>query len=158
MAWPLLSAGCILREEEVEPTDLTIEILKGIRDEVRETNVRIDGVRDEVRETNARVDGLRDEVRETNARVDGLRDEMRETNARVDRLRDELTGDLRSTNAHLARLEHRQVESEVRLATELVAVAGAVREVRDLLRDDLAVRHRIDDHERRLVALESRGH
>jgi hypothetical protein len=129
MAWPLLLVGCILREEDVEPTDLTIEILKGIRDEVREANVRIDGVRDEVRETNAR----------------------------VDRLRDELTGELRSTNTRLDRLEHRQVESEVRIATELVGVAGAVREVRDLLRDDLAVRHRIDDHERRIAALETRG-
>jgi hypothetical protein len=36
----------------------------------------------------------------------------------------------------------------VRLATEIVGVAGAVREVRDLLREDRALRGRVDDHER----------
>jgi hypothetical protein len=33
---------------------------------------------------------------------------------------------------------------------------GAVRELRDLLRDDLALRARVDDHERRLLAVERR--
>jgi hypothetical protein len=114
MAWLLLGVGSILMEDDVDPTDLTIEILRGIRDEVRETN------------------------------------------ARVDRLRDELTGELRTTNARLERVEQRQVEGEMRLATELVAVAGAVREVRDVVREDLAVRQRVDDHERRIAALEAR--
>jgi hypothetical protein len=74
----------------MDPTDLTIEILKDIRDATRATNDRIDL-------TNA---GLGEVVE------------------RIDRL------------------EGRQTETEVRLTTELVAVAGAVREVRDLLRDD----------------------
>ncbi|HEY1691485.1 MAG TPA: hypothetical protein VGG39_04965 [Polyangiaceae bacterium] len=62
----------------MEPTDLTIEILKGIREEAHKTNERLDDLRD------------------------------------------------------------RQTATEVRLATELVGVAGAVREVRDLLREGLA--------------------
>ena len=108
----------------MQPTDLTTEILKGIRDEVK-------GVR-------ADVTGLRDEVKGVRADVTGLRDEVRETNARLDRL------------------ERRQANTEIRLATEVVAVADAVRDVRDLLREDLSLRHRLDDHERRLTAVEER--
>jgi hypothetical protein len=91
----------------MEPTDLTIEILKGIREEARMTNERLDELRRDM----------------------------------VDRIE---------------RVERRQTETEVRLATELVAVGGAVREVRDLLREDRALRDRVDDHERRLVAVERR--
>jgi len=82
----------------MQPTDLTIEILKGIRDEVRTTNTNLEALR-----------------ADTGARIEALR---ADTNARFDQL------------------ERRQVETEVRLSTELVAVVGAVREVRDLLRED----------------------
>jgi uncharacterized protein YPO0396 len=98
----------------MEPTDLTIELLKSIRDEAHQTNERID---------------------QTNARLDELRTDL------VDRIE---------------RVERRQTETEVRLASELVAVGGAVREVRDLLREDHALRDRVDDHERRLTAVERR--
>ncbi|MGO9836038.1 MAG: hypothetical protein ACLP1X_17685 [Polyangiaceae bacterium] len=80
----------------MEPTDVTIEVLKGIRDEVRGTNARLD------------------------------------------------------------RVERRQADTEVRLATELVAVVDAVHEVRDLLREDRQLRDRVADHERRLTAVETR--
>ena len=86
----------------MEPTDLTIEILKGIRDEVR-------GVREEVHDLRA----------EMNERIDRTNERLDQTNERLDGLRD------------------RQTATEVRLATELVGVAGAVREVRDLLRGAL---------------------
>jgi hypothetical protein len=105
----------------MQPTDLTIEILKGIRDEVRATNIRVDGLRDELRGTNDRVDG-------TNLRIDALREET----------------------------ARRFNESETRMSSELLAVAGAVREVRDLLRDDRQVRGQVIDHERRLSAIENR--
>ena len=88
----------------MEPTDLTIEILKDIRDESRKTNERVDALQSEMKQ-------FRGEARQT----------------------------------------------EVRLATELVAVAGAVREVRDLLREDRVLRDRVDDHERRIVAMEHRA-
>jgi hypothetical protein len=91
----------------MEPTDLTIEILRGIRDEVHQTNERLDELRTDL----------------------------------VDRVE---------------RVERRQTETEVRLASELVAVGGAVREVRDLLREDRVLRDRVDDHERRLSAVERR--
>lgn len=49
-----------------------------------------------------------------------IRDEIKRTNERLER-----------TNERLERIEKRQTESEVRLATELVAVAGAVHELRE---------------------------
>ena len=66
----------------MQPTDLTIEILKGIRDEVRTTNTNLEALR-----------------ADTGARIEALR---ADTNARFDQL------------------ERRQVETEVRLSTELV--------------------------------------
>ncbi len=94
----------------MEATDVTIEILKSIRDEVRGVAERVGGVSD---------------------RLDGLA-------TRVDRL------------------EQRQTHSEVRIATELLAVVGAVNEVRDVIREELAVRRQVDDHEGRLRAIGSR--
>ena len=75
-----------------------------------------------------------------------IRDELKGTNVRLDRV-----------ESGVAAVENRQTETEVRLATEIVAVARAVGEVRDLLRDGLAIRAQVDDHERRLSALEKRG-
>ena len=63
-----------------------------------------------------------------------------------------------STCAPLSReLERCQVESETRLATELVAVAGVVSGLRDDLRQDRALREQLHDHERRLRAIEARA-
>jgi chromosome segregation ATPase len=105
----------------MESTDLTIEILKGIRDEVRTTNTRIEALRGD-----------------TNARFDETNQRLSEANQRLDRL------------------ERRHTETDVRLSTELVAVVGAVREVRDLLREDRILQGRVDDHERRIAAIETR--
>ena len=108
----------------MQPTDVTVEILKSIRDEVQGLRADVHGLSAEVHGTNDRLDG-------TNDRLDG-------------------------TNDRLGRLERRQTETEVRLSTELVAVVGAVREVRDLLREDLGLRARVEDHERRITAVETR--
>jgi len=59
-----------------------------------------------------------------------IRDELKGTNVRLDRV-----------ESRVAAVENRQTETEVRLATEIIAVAGAVG----------------DDHERRPAAFERRG-
>ncbi len=122
----------------MEPTGLTIEILRDIRDEIRGTNARIDA-------TNARLDG-------TNARLDATNDHLDALGGRVD----VLGGKVDVTNGRIERLERRQTDMEIRLSTEIVAVVGAVNEVRDLLREDRHLRARVDDHERRLAAVETR--
>ncbi|MER2563805.1 MAG: hypothetical protein ABTQ32_23950 [Myxococcaceae bacterium] len=53
----------------MEPTDITIEILKGIRDEGRKTNERID-------DTNSRLDGLSGRVDSLAEHVDQLGEEL----------------------------------------------------------------------------------
>ena len=102
----------------MEPTDPTVEILKGIREDTRE-------MRESLKQTN-------EELRKTRVVLD----------ARIDTLRDDMN--------------RRTTELEVRVASELVGVAGAVREVRDMLRDDLRLRDRVEDHERRIAAMEQR--
>lgn len=60
------------------------------------------------------------------------------------------------TNERLDRLERRQTETELRLATELTEVAHAVHRLTDVVRADRELRSAVDDHERRLRALEDR--
>jgi len=67
-----------------------------------------------------------------------------------------INGRLDETNTRLDRLDRRHVEAEVLLSTELLALTGTVREVRDLLRDDRGARDRVDDHERRIGVIEGR--
>jgi hypothetical protein len=90
---------------------------------------------------------IRDEMRATRLE---LRDEIRA-------LREEHSASLSELNDHVDQLERRQTEDAVRLSTEVVALASAVREVRDLLRDQHIERERLEDHERRLRALEKRS-
>jgi septal ring factor EnvC (AmiA/AmiB activator) len=62
--------------------------------------------------------------------------------------------EIRETNERLDRLERRQTETEVRLATELVAVAQAVGELKTLLDTRLQLRDTVADHEQRLANVE----
>jgi len=127
----------------MQPTDVAVEILKSIRDEVQ-------GLRAEVHSTNERLEGTNERLEGTNERLEGLADEVQGLRADTVQRFDE-------TNDRLGRLERRQTESDVRQSTELMAVVGAVREVRDLLGEDLGLRARVDDHERRIAAVEARA-
>jgi hypothetical protein len=91
-----------------------------------------------------------DAVTGTNVRID-------ETNARLEQMDVRLTARLDETNAAVAALARRQTETEVRLSTEIVEVARAVNGVRDLLRERLDDRGRVDDHERRIGELERKS-
>lgn len=46
----------------MEPTDLTVVILREIRDEIRATNGRVDQTNSRLDQTNSRLDELRDEL------------------------------------------------------------------------------------------------
>jgi hypothetical protein len=76
--------------------DLTVEILKQIRDEIRKTNERL-------------------------GTVEG----------RLGSLEAALGSRIDQTNHRLSMLEERQTATEMRLATELFAVVGAIHELRD---------------------------
>lgn len=98
----------------MEPTDLTIEILKSIRDEIRTSNERLERLE-------------------------------RTTNDRFERL-----------EGRFESLERRQTETEVRLATEIVAVANAIHTVKDLLASRLEVYDQVQKLETRVTAIEAR--
>jgi hypothetical protein len=49
--------------KDMQPSDLTIEILRGIRDEVRQTNARLDQTNARLDQTNARpATGVRHDI------------------------------------------------------------------------------------------------
>jgi chromosome segregation ATPase len=78
----------------MEPTDLTVTILREIRDEIRETNRRLE-----------------------------------ETQQHLDQTKDEL-------GRHI-------VESEIRTATAITSLAGAIQDVKSLLQERLDLRDRV---------------
>lgn len=79
-----------------------------------------------------------------------IRDEVRSTKV-------ELKAEIGQTNERLDRLERRQVETEVRLATELTSVVGAIRDLKDAVVADRELRRDIADHERRIQQLEAKS-
>ncbi|MBI5516527.1 MAG: hypothetical protein HY909_22270 [Deltaproteobacteria bacterium] len=84
---------------------------------------------------------MADKVSPTLRVLQEIRDELKQHRA----LLQEHRGLLQEHGTRLGALERRQGETETRLATELIAVAHAVTEVRDLLRDRLDQRDRIED-------------
>jgi hypothetical protein len=68
----------------------------------------------------------------------------------------QIRDEIRKTNERLDRVEKRQNESEIRVATEIIALAGVVREVRDLFKEDRATREAVQKHETRFTEMEQR--
>jgi hypothetical protein len=96
---------------------------------------------------------IRDEARKTNVRLDQTVERLDVT---VDRL-DQTVERLDQTVDRLGRVEKRQVEMEIRLATELPSVVGAIHELRDVMLEDRTLRSDVADHEMRIRRLEGRG-
>jgi hypothetical protein len=72
-----------------------------------------------------------------------IRDQIQGTNERLEQ-----------TNARLEEVAQRQVESEMRVATELVAVRHSVDHLADLFRADRSLRSDVDDLKSRVANLE----
>ncbi|MFO0611831.1 MAG: hypothetical protein U0414_04525 [Polyangiaceae bacterium] len=79
-----------------------------------------------------------------------IRDGLGDVNQRLDQTNQRLDGAIE----RLDRLERRQVETEIRLATELTSVVGAIRDLKDAVLADRHLRADVEDHERRIRALE----
>ena len=78
-----------------------------------------------------------------------IRDEIRAT-------RTELSSRIDSTNERLERLERRQAETEIRLSTEIVATVGAINSLKDVVVQAITDGKQVNDHERRIRALEQK--
>jgi hypothetical protein len=91
---------------------------------------------------------IRDEIRATrtelSSRIDQTNGRIEHTNQRLDQ-----------TSERLEQAAKRQVEAEIRLSTEVVALTGVVRDLRDTLLEDRHLRQTVDNHEQRIRSLES---
>ena len=105
----------------MEAENLTIEVLKEIREEGKKTNERLN---------------------ETNEKLNETNDKLDQTNVRIDQMRDELS--------------RRIVESEMRTATAITALAGTVGDLVTFLKQDRDLRPRVDQCEKDILALKSR--
>jgi chromosome segregation ATPase len=107
---------------------------------------------------------IRDELKATRqefgaelkATREGFADELKLTRKELSSRLDETNSRLDGTNSRLERVERHQVESEVRLATEIVAVATAIDQLNATLTDTRKLRAQVTDHESRLRALEKK--
>lgn len=85
---------------------------------------------------------IRAEGRKTNERLDKTNERLNETNARLEAMREELS--------------RRIVESELRTATAITDLAGSVREMTTLLREDRDLRGRVERCEKDIAGLKQR--
>ncbi|MBX3228751.1 MAG: hypothetical protein KIT84_39940 [Labilithrix sp.] len=96
-----------------EPIDLTVEILKQIRDGVLESKAEIVSLRNElsyrIDATNARLDATNERLDATNERLDATNERLDATNERLESLGAELRAelkDLKQTVMRVARISH----------------------------------------------------
>jgi hypothetical protein len=87
-----------------------------------------------------------------------IRDELRGTRGELVARIDQSNATLEETNRKVDLLARRRTETEVRLATEIVALAGAVDRTNQPLRERLDDCDRLDDIDRRVTALERAKH
>jgi chromosome segregation ATPase len=109
----------------MEPTDLTIQILQGIRDELRRTR----------EELSARIDQTNVKLDQTNVKLDQNRQDLAET-------RDDVA--------------HRIVDSELRLATAVGDMVKTTQDLKQLLKEQLELRPRVEKCEQEIAAIKSR--
>jgi ABC-type transporter Mla subunit MlaD len=129
--------------------DESVQILRAIWREMKALNGRIDRTREElssrIDQTNQRLDQTNERLDQTNQRLDQTNERLDQTNQRLDRVEHAVE--------QLARV---QMEGETRVASELVALARAVTETQELLKNRLELRSRLDDHEVRISTIERR--
>jgi uncharacterized protein Yka (UPF0111/DUF47 family) len=113
----------------MESNDITIEILKDIRSELRDTR----------EELGARIDQTNERLDQTNGRLDHVDSSL---GGRIDAMRDELS--------------RRIVASEVRTATAITDLAGSVHELTGVLREQADLRPRVERCERDIDDLKRR--
>ncbi len=114
-------------ELPVETNDITVQILRDIRDAIVQTNTRLG-------ETNTRLDQL-------NSGQLQLATEVQQTNSRLDQ-----------TNSRLDHLYSGQLQ----LATEVYAMGGTLGDIRELFVGRRDLRHRVERCEREIAAIKQR--
>ena len=94
-------------------------------------------------------------LRDIRAEMRGMRDEVRATNVRLDATNEPLDAHIRATNEGFAEVNRKLVESEIRTSTAITALDGTLTDVRDLLRDRLDLRDRVERFEQDIASSRS---
>ena len=103
-----------------------LQVLKEIRDEAKETNARLGSLEGRVEQTNVALGSLEGRVEETNVRLQSLEN-------RTEFLERRVTAGFEKLSGEISAVAQRLVDTEIRLATEVVGLAHVTGEVRDLL-------------------------
>ena len=144
-----------------------ITVLREIRDESKQTNLRLESLEGRIEQTNRGLESLEGRVEQTNLGLESLEGRVEQTNlrlesleGRVEFLEKRLSHGLEDINTTLVEsidlLTKQQTESELRLASEVVSLADVTREVRDLLSGRLDDHRMVLEHEERLKSIENR--
>ena len=124
----------------MDGSEEVVTILREIRDEARQTNVKLDQV-------NTRLDSIDGRLESMDGRLDQMNGRLESIDGRVDFM------DRRMTKG-FERLSRQFGEVETRLVPQMVSAAGSMREVRDMLEVKLDDHAMVIDHEHRIKALE----
>lgn len=111
---------------------LTTRILIEIRDEIRQTNARLD-------QTNGRLDQTNGRLEQLNQRVERG---FEQTNERIDRVRSELKAEI--------------AEVDIRTQTRLIELNATATKTYEMLRDQFDLRDRVENCEREIDELKKR--
>jgi methyl-accepting chemotaxis protein len=130
----------------MESSDVTLEVLKSIRDEIKDTKTVLSQRLDQ---TNARLDQTNARLDQTNARLGRMSARLEQTNERLDQT---------NVNLHDLReeLSTRIVHSEIRVATAITDLAGTVSEMTSAFRASGEVRPRLERCEQDIRELRER--
>jgi len=125
-----------------------LEVLKDIREEAKQTNVRLASVEvrlasveGEAKQTNVQLASVEEEAKLTNVRLASLEGRVEFLEKRTSRGFETLNERLQAHVERLELLARQQAQSEIRLATEVLSLADVTRDVRDL------IARKLDDHE-----------
>lgn len=99
---------------------------------------------------------IRDEAKQTNVRLASLEGRVEFLEKRTTKSFESLNASLDSHVERLEVLTRQQAESEIRLATEVLSLADVTRDVRDLLSRKLDDHHMVLKHEEQIKSLEIR--
>ena len=136
--------------------DDILEVLREIRDETKQTNVRLESLEGRVEQTNVRLESLEGRVEQTNVRLESLEGRVEFLEKRTSKGFEDLSESLRQHAARIDAVAEQQAESELRIATEVLSLADVTREVRDLLSRKLDDHRQVVEHEQRIRVLEDR--
>ena len=113
--------------------DQVVEILKEIRDEAKQTNVRLESLEGRVEQTNVQLESLERRLEQTNTRLESVDGRLDFLERRVSTGLAALTSRLDGHVERIDGLTHQMTENQLLRATQVISLADVTRDVRALV-------------------------